>query len=127
VPEEEVKFGPFECTIQEVVSLLERGLERILTLEDMGVDVGNKSAKKDEHFRESIICRLTAKLAKPNFDMMKKLAGQLDAMSVSIPRSGINGNQLTEEMNLLASRIRKMVSNKTDESGNPYEEPGEET
>ena len=124
--EEETKFGPFECTVQEVLSLLERGLERILTLQDMGVDVGNSAAKKEEHFKESIIIRLCARAAKPNFEMMKKLARQLDAMSVSIPKSGRHGDELAEDMNLMASRIRKMISNQTDESGNPYEEPESE-
>jgi hypothetical protein len=119
--EEEIEFGPFEVTIHELVSLVERASERILTLADLGIKGIEPQTQemKDETFKECIIFHMTAKVARPNLEQLRDLAARLDRMSVALPDIGTYGKQLAEEMNLASSRIRRMIMDEVDENGEP--------
>lgn len=119
--EEDVEFGPFEVMIHEMVSLVERASERILTLSDLGkFEFGLDDQCQeffDSAFKEFLILHMTAKCATPNKDQLKTLASKLDRMSVALPDIGKYGKQLAEEMNLASSRIRRMILDGLDENG----------
>lgn len=119
--EEPIEFGPAEVTIHELVSLIERASERILTLSDLGIKgiEPQTQERKDETFKECLILHMTAKCARPSRDQLKDLAARLDRMSVAIPDIGLYGKQLAEEMNLASSRIRRMIIEGKDEKGDP--------
>ena len=117
--EEDIEFGPFEVVIHESLSLIERASERILALNDMGIDGIEPQTQemKEAAFRECIILRMTAKFAKPDKEQLKDLAQRLDRMSVAVPDIGKYGRQLAEEMNLTSARIRRMILDGLDENG----------
>lgn len=119
--EEEIEFGPFEVTTHEIVSLIERASERILTLADLGVKGINPKdwERREETFRECLILHMTARASEPNSSQLLNMATFLDKMSVALPDIGMYGKQLAEEMNLASSRIRRMIMNELDEKGEP--------
>ena len=117
--EEDIEFGPFEVVIHESLSLIERASERILALNDMGIEGIEPQTQemKEAAFRECIILRMTAKFAKPDKEQLKDLAQRLDRMSVAVPDIGKYVRQLAEEMNLTSARIRRMILDGLDENG----------
>lgn len=117
--EEDIEFGPFEVVIHESLSLIERASERILALNDMGIEGIEPQTQemKEAAFRECIILHMTAKFAKPDKEQLKDLAQRLDRMSVAVPDIGKYGRQLAEEMNLTSARIRRMILDGLDENG----------
>lgn len=118
---DETEFGPFEVTVHEAISLVERASERILTLSDLGMKgiEPQDDSRTAETFMECILCHMTARSAKPSLDQLKSLAQKLDRMSIAIPDVGKHGRHLAEEMNLAAARIRSRIMEGTDEKGDP--------
>lgn len=106
---EEIEFGPFESTIHEATCLITRSLERLLTLADIGKASSEDVFGAEERFHECVICHMTAKAARPGREDLKIMAQKLDRMSVIVADTGPHGHDLAEEMNLLSSRIRRMI------------------
>jgi hypothetical protein len=96
----------------EIVSLIDRATERILTL----VDVGEIP---DDHRIEVLVSlnREIRKFSKLNLDLslegnlgdLRTLAQVIDSASVALPDVGKHGRQLAEEMNLISSKIRRIL------------------
>jgi hypothetical protein len=94
----------------EIVSLIDRATERILTLVDVGQIPDNDKIEMLVSLNREIrnFSKLDLNLDGDPGDL-KILAQVIDSASVLLPDVGIRGRQLAEEMNLVSSKIRRIL------------------
>ena len=93
----------------EVVSLIDRATERMLTLVDVGEIPDDGKVEMLVYLNRKI--RKFSKLDLNDGDPgnLRMLAQVIDSASVALPDVGIHGRQLAEEMNLVSSKIRRIL------------------
>jgi len=94
----------------EVVSLIDRATERMLTLVDVGGIPDNDKIEMLVSLSRKIrnFSKLDLNL-KGNPEDLRMLAQVIDSASVALPDVGTHGRQLAEEMNLISSKIRRIL------------------
>jgi len=94
----------------EIISLLDRATERILTLVDVGEIPDDDRAEMLVSVNRRIrkFHKLDLSL-EGDLEDLGILARALDTVSVKLPDVGTHGRQLAEEMNLISSKIRRIL------------------
>jgi hypothetical protein len=94
----------------EIVSLIDRATERILTLVDV------RQIPDDDRIELLVsLNREIRNFSKLDLSLdgdpgdLRLLAQVIDSASVLLPDVGIRGRQLAEEMNLVSSKIRRIL------------------